>query len=366
MLTAAPPDPLFFVPLHITIAVFAFVMGTVWGSFLNVCIFRIPAKKSVVSPGSACGTCGTPLRSWHNVPILGWCFLGGRCGFCGQTFGLRYPLVEFLTGLLFLAAYLQTGPSVILLFHAAFICLLIIGIFTDIDHFILPDRITIGAAFAVILISPLFQGQSFATADLNYLLRQVGFWLEAPQNFGIEAWPRWLQSLLGSLVGAGIGYGLLWGIATLGRMVFQKEAMGAGDVKLFALIGAYLGGVNSIVILFLASFLGLVVSLAGIFAHRVVGQDQYEDVNIFAHDRKEGSTPVAIRLELRTAKGLRQFPFGPYIAIAAILVLLFQTDVRHNLHGLLDAYASPWDLQASQEAFPGIRVPTLILTKPGS
>jgi leader peptidase (prepilin peptidase)/N-methyltransferase len=357
---AGGPD---FESLNLFLALCSLVMGMVWGSFFNVCIYRIPARKSIVQPPSHCSTCGTPLRWWQNVPVLGWLMLGGRCACCGQAYGFRYPLVEFLTGILFLAAYLQAGPQALLFFHLVFIGLLVIGIYTDIDHFILPDRITLGGAVFMVAASPIAGAGSPAARDLGFLVDQVAFWTNSPittQNL-----PGWVQGLCGSVLGAVVGYGLLWGVAVLGRILFQKEAMGGGDVKLFALIGAYLGAVNSVLILFAASVLGLVLGVYALITHRLFSRDETQRVELFPYDLAEGQAPVVVELELRTARRLREFPFGPHIAVAALLVLLFQADVRVAFHERIDAYSHPRSERSGAELIPGITFPTIRLLGSG-
>jgi leader peptidase (prepilin peptidase)/N-methyltransferase len=347
--------------LHVFLSVCALVMGLVWGSFFNVCVFRIPAKKSIVQPPSHCGTCGTPLKPWQNVPVFAWLFLGGRCGHCGQTYGMRYPLVEFLTGILFLLVYLQTGPSPLLLVYAVFTGLLVIGVFTDIDHFILPDRITLGGAAAVVAMSPFFGRDSIAARDLSFLVDQAAFWFAAPEGFSVTVLPPWAHGLLGSVSGALAGYGFLWGIAVLGQILFRKEAMGGGDVKLFALIGACLGVVNAVMILFAAAMLGLVLGMYALIAHRLFGRDETDEISISAWDREPEGEPVVVRIDRRTARRLREFPFGPHIAIAALLTLLFQADVREVLHGRVDAISPSAALMPTREPYPGIIVPAIRL-----
>jgi leader peptidase (prepilin peptidase)/N-methyltransferase len=336
-------------------------MGMVWGSFFNVCIFRIPAQKSIVSPPSHCGTCGTCLRPWQNVPVLGWFFLRGRCTTCGQAYGFRYPLVELLTGGLFLMAYLQAGPLPALLLHLVFLGLLIIGIFTDIDHFILPNRITLGGCAFMVLVSPLAGSDSFAAWDLVYIVNQTAFWSNS--SLSLDGWSAWHQALAGSVFGALFGYGLLAGVAFLGRVMFQKEAMGQGDVKLFAMIGAFLGAVNAFLILFLASFIGLIVGVYALASHRLVGRDQLDKVVIRAYDLPDGQDPVTMPIDIKTSRSLRELPFGPHIAVASLLVLFFQADVRDAFHMRLDAFAPPLGVLrlTHQELLPGVPVPAFRL-----
>ncbi len=241
-----------------------FLFGACWGSFLNVCIYRIPAELSVVKPRSRCPKCMTNLAWKDNIPIFGWIFLGGKCRYCKAPISPRYPSIELLTAILFTLVWvvfpfqLVTIPYMVLVFG------LILGSMVDFDEMWLPDRCTIGG----MIIGPIFS-----------------FFI--PAMHGAETG---VESLLASLIGLAVGFGSLWSVALLGKLILKKDAMGFGDVKLMGALGAFLGWESIIFIVFVSSLLGTIVGVSVILA-----------------GKKEWQSKI---------------PFGPYIALAAILWML--------------------------------------------
>lgn len=343
-------------------AVLSLLWGLVWGSFFNVCIYRIPAGKSVSYPGSHCYTCGSPVRWYDNIPLLSYLALGGNCRFCGTHFSPRYFFVELLTGLLFLGVYLSFGLQIQTPFHMVFVGLLIIGTFTDIDHFIIPDRITLGGlAFAVIATGAL-ANHSFIAQEYRVaweIWRQFSFQWDTVR---LPAQLPWYLPLLYSITSAGFGYGMLWALGLFGKLLFRKEAMGMGDVKLFAFLGAWMGITSCIWILFLSALVGALMGLSLLMAHKLVGKDEYETLELpgaptvkspwltAISQESSAATPVAsvamqdpvlgddstslqhhqpvqLQFSMKTSRQLHHFPYGPYIAIAAVIVLLFHKQV---------------------------------------
>jgi leader peptidase (prepilin peptidase)/N-methyltransferase len=205
-----------------------FVLGCCIGSFLNVCIHRLPIEESVVSPGSHCPVCREPIHFYDNLPLLSYLLLGGRCRRCRTVIPWRYPLVELLAGLLALALWARFGwvaaTGTYFLFSAA----LLVITFIDLDHQIIPDKITLPGI-------PLF-----GFAALLFLDR------------------TWQEVLLGILAGGGS----LWGVAWVYSRITGKEGMGGGDIKLLAMIGALLGWQGVLFTIFAASALGTVIGLA--------------------------------------------------------------------------------------------------------
>ena len=186
--------------------ILSFVFGAIVGSFLNVCIYRIPAEKSVVFPGSTC-TCGQPIPFYHNIPILSWIILCGKASCCDLSFSIRYPAIELLAGLLFLVCWL-VHPPVVAILGMWFIAFLICATFIDLDHMIIPDRFSIGGMVLGVLLSFAF-----------------------PQLHGVEGGPLFaagIHSAVISITGALIGAGLIYWIMVLGEIVFRKPAMGEG------------------------------------------------------------------------------------------------------------------------------------------
>lgn len=197
----------------------SFIFGCCIGSFLNVCIWRVPRGMSVVSPPSHCPNCGHEIRAWENIPLLSWIFLGGKCSGCHQPISARYFLVELMVGLLyaliFLTVIVRLLPAPALLFYWVFASILVCSAFTDCETGIIPNQFTyLGLALGLIL-SPLCPA----------------FWHTASR-------PAALLLCAGSALIAG---GLMSGCALLGKWIFRREALGWGDVKLVAAAGAMLG-----------------------------------------------------------------------------------------------------------------------------
>ena len=241
-----------------------FLFGACWGSFLNVCIYRIPAELSVVKPRSRCPKCMTDLAWKDNIPIFGWIALGGKCRYCKAPISLRYPSIELFTAVLFTLVWLRFPYEAVLIPYWVLVFGLMLGSFVDIDEMWIPDRCTIGG----MIIGPIF---SFIIPSLH----------------GAESH---LQGLLLSLIGLVAGFGSLWSVSVIGRWMMKKEAMGFGDVKLMGALGAFLGWQSIVFIVFVSSLLGTIIGMSFI-----------------AMGRREWQSRI---------------PFGPYIALAAILWVL--------------------------------------------
>jgi leader peptidase (prepilin peptidase)/N-methyltransferase len=213
---------------------FAAAFGAVIGSFLNVVIWRLPRGESLLRPGSHCPGCNAPIRPWANVPILSWVFLRGRCASCGAAIPLRYPLVELATAALFAALYLRYGPDARLLATWLAGAALVAVAFIDAEHWIIPDEITL----------PLIPvGLAFA-------------WL-APA-------PTLLEALAGVvLVGGG-----MWGLSLAAEWWYGHTALGMGDVKLVAMLGAFLGAEPALGVVLVGSLFGLLQALPALIAGR--------------------------------------------------------------------------------------------------
>ena len=253
-------------------AMFSALFGACVGSFLNVCIYRIPRDESVVTPRSHCPHCNTLIPWYLNIPVLSWCVLRGKCASCKGPIAIRYTLVELLTAALFLAVYLQwTLPAtfymqpiqhaLIVPIYWLFVSGLVLDTFVDFEHYILPDSVTIGGMIVGPLLSAL-----------------------VPAMHGQEIW--W-KGLMYSGLGLSIGFCSLFAISWIGEKIFKKEAMGFGDVKLLGAIGAFLGWEAVLFTIVASSFLGSIV----------------------------GVTMIA----LRSAKMQSEIPFGPYIAAGALI-----------------------------------------------
>ncbi len=255
---------------------FAMCFGACIGSFLNVCIYRIPRDMSVVSPRSHCPNCKTPISAWQNIPLLSWLFLGGKCRGCRTPISIRYFLVEALTAILFGLIFLQWDilprflclvpkAPILLPVYMAFAASLVCAAVIDLEHYILPDRITIGGTLLALIFSPLL-----------------------PQLHDTAIWH---QALLRSVIGAAVGFSVLFAISVLGRIVYRKDAMGFGDVKLMAFFGALFGWHAIPFTLFIGALTGSIAGLVLILAKR------------------------------RNSEGI--IPFGPFLCFGALLWLFW-------------------------------------------
>jgi leader peptidase (prepilin peptidase)/N-methyltransferase len=257
-----------FIDWYFTFVVFLF--GACWGSFLNVCIYRIPAELSVVKPRSRCPKCMTNLSWRDNIPIFGWLLLGGKCRYCKAPISVRYPSIELLTAVLFTWVWmkypLMVDSGLDFRFAAYWVLVfgLILGSMVDIDEMWLPDRCTIGG----MIIGPIF----------SFLI---------PAMHGTDSH---MVALIRSLVGLAFGFGLLWSISFFGRLILKKDAMGFGDVKLMGALGAFLGFESIVFIVFVSSLLGSIIGVSLI----TMGQKEWQS----------------------------RIPFGPYIALAALIWVL--------------------------------------------
>ncbi|MGH9387120.1 MAG: prepilin peptidase [Vicinamibacterales bacterium] len=209
------------------------LLGLAIGSFLNVCIYRLPLGQSLVSPRSRCPKCGHALSWFDNIPVVSWAVLGGTCRSCRATISAQYPIVELITALMFVAVVWVTPPGPQLAARLIFVCMLIVLFGIDLEHQLLPNVITLpGIALGLL--------------------------------FSLVGPPGWQ----GAVIGAVIGAGMLYGIAALYYMVRREEGLGMGDVKMLAMIGAFLGWQAVLVTLVLSSFAGALVGVALMAAQR--------------------------------------------------------------------------------------------------
>lgn len=241
------------------IAVFLF--GLCIGSFLNVCIYRLPESKSIVFPGSTCPHCNEPIRYIDNIPVLSWVLLQGKCRKCRTAIPIRYPLVELLGGLFAVGVYLKFGIGLEAFIYFIFIVCLMIVTFIDLDHRIIPDVISLPGI-------PLGFLASFALPDIGML-----------------------DSLLGILAGGGSLLIVAWTY----QLLTGRAGMGGGDIKLLAMMGAFIGWKGVLFTIFASSALGTVAGIA---------------------------------VMIVTRKGMKlAVPFGPFLSIGALLYLFFGTEI---------------------------------------
>ena len=280
------------------IPVLFFLFGIVIGSFLNVCISRIPEGLSIVSPGSRCPRCEAPIKPYDNIPVLGWLLLRGKCRNCRLPISPMYPLVECLTGVLFVLTYHTFGISLAAFKFLVFGCLVIILIVTDLRVRLLPDAVNwfgFGLALAFATRIPPDGGR-----DIRVLAHPVH-----PMLVGV----------LEALLGAAFGSFVLWGAAALYKLVRKREGMGMGDVKMMAMVGAFLGVRSAFLTILLGTLLGSVIGLATVAGLFLFGWNR--DLAERAHRRGLGST-AALRW---TIASQYQLPLGTFLGIAALAVV---------------------------------------------
>ncbi len=249
-------------------ALIVFVYGTAIGSFLNVVIYRMPLDLSIVRPPSHCPKCNTRLRAIDLIPLLSFLVLGRKCRYCGEPIGWRYFGVELLTGLALLALYAKFGFEINFFVFALFTSALIAVVFIDLDHWIIPDQINL---FGVIL--------GVGRDILGFLLHEEGHvFLRIPIPATEISVP-----MLWSVVGLLICGGIFYFIAVVGGLVFKKDAMGGGDIKLAAAIGAVMcGSITSwfglglaLLSFFLAVFVGSIIGIGMKIAGASSGKENY-------------------------------------------------------------------------------------------
>lgn len=280
----------------------SFVVGAMIGSFLNVCLYRLPKGESVVTPGSHCA-CGQPVAWYDNVPILSWLILRGRARCCGRAFSFRYAFVELLTGFLFFLAWCALPPEKAVS-SMLLIAILVCATFFDIDHMMIPDFLTIGGAATGVLVSFLLP----AVHDIASATGVTG---------GVRSAT---DALLGLLLGSAVG---LW-LAFVAEWALGKEAFGFGDIKLLGTIGAFLGWKGAVFALFGGAIAGCLW---------ILGATAWS----CAFARTSGGLKVEAPTGESAQLGLGvQISFGPMLAIGAITYLLF----AHNwIDPQLNAFA---------------------------
>ncbi|KXK06996.1 MAG: type 4 prepilin peptidase 1 [Acidobacteria bacterium OLB17] len=264
--------------------ILVFVIGACIGSFLNVVIYRVPTERSLLT-SSACPRCGNAIPFYFNIPILGWIVLGGKCASCKGSIAWRYPAIELLTALVFVAILFQIGPTAYLPVALAFAAAIIALIFIDADNMILPNVITYPlfiVALVVRVVFPILLGDSYFPDTKVTPISGLEF----------AGLPPWAISLAGALFGAVVGGGSLWLIGVLWKLLRKVDAMGLGDVKLLLGIGALLGWRLTLLTIFLGAFTGAVAGVAMLAG------------------RKDK--------DLQT-----QIPFGIFLGIGALVSLLF-------------------------------------------
>jgi len=243
------------------LSVVSIIFGALIGSFLNVCIIRLPRAESIITPGSHCPHCKKPIKFYDNIPLISYILLKGKCRHCNGPISIQYPLIEGITALGSLSLFMKFGPSLNFFIYFAFVAALIVITVIDLYHQIIPDVISlpgIGAGLLASLVLPQF-------------------------------------TFFDSLIGALLGGGSLFLVATLYQWLFKREGMGGGDVKLLAMIGAFLGWKAVILTILLGSLVG---SITGIIIMVLKGKD-------FKY----------------------AIPFGPFLSLGAVIALFYEAEI---------------------------------------
>ena len=277
----------------ILIQLWVFGLGLVIGSFLNVCIHRIPEGISIVWPASKCVYCNKRIVWYDNIPVLSYVFLRCKCRYCQHKISAQYPIVEFFTGIVFLLVFrsviiVSGGLICAYIFFIIFCCLLIVGSFVDLRLHIIPNEIT----YTGLILAPI---ASLLCTGFHNLNSASGYFDNSAN--------QWIDSFLASLIGIFVSGGLIFLCGVFGKLVFRKDAMGFGDVKLMGVIGGFLGWKLAVATFFLAPFFGLLFGLP--------------------------------RLILKRGNVI---PYGPFLSLAAFICLLFKDFSIKTIDHYLDIY----------------------------
>lgn len=291
---------------------FFFLFGIVIGSFLNVCISRIPEGLSIVAPGSRCPQCLTPIKPYDNVPLFGWIWLRGKCRSCGNPISPMYPLVELSSGLLFVAAYENFGITQTTVKWLFFTCLIVILTITDLRVRLLPDLVTWPG-----FIAGLFFSAMVPPADGTALHLIGRLFHHFPSG--------WILGLVDGILGAAFGSFFLWGAAALYKLVRGYDGMGFGDVKMMAMVGAFLGLRGAFLTILVGTLLGSIVGLGVIVGVYAVGKD----LQLAERASRRGLGSInALRWAVASQY---QLPLGTFLGIAALgLVHFFPLAEAHG------------------------------------
>ena len=296
-----------------------FVFGLLFGSFLNVCIHRLPLGLSVVTPRSACPECKQPIAFYDNLPVLSWLILGGRCRHCKSPISPRYLLIELLTGLLFLGCYWHFGLTLSTLKYCTLAFLLLGLIFTDAETKLLPDKMTLPGLALGVIFSLLVPVNDLAAQFLPGMVN-------LPFSGDISAR---LVSLIDSLLGAALGASFIYGAGAIYLRWRGTEGMGFGDVKLMAMVGAFLGMKLTIFTLFTASLAGSFFGVTTVFVVWLKRTHRFM--------KRLANAQAARRRGWQSAQVVfrnYQMPFGVFLGSMALIALFFGNQFLHWYGGL--------------------------------
>jgi len=296
-----------------------FLLGLAFGSFLNVCIYRLPLGLSVVKPRSLCPGCQRPIAFFDNIPVLSWLILGGRCRQCKRAISVRYLFIELLTGGVFLACYWHFGLTLATLKYCVFGFLLLGLIFTDAETKLLPDKLTLPGLVVGMLFSLFVPVNDLASQFLPAAVNlPFGSDLVAP-----------LMSALDALLGAAVGAGFIYGAGAIYLRWRGMEGMGFGDVKLMAMVGAFVGIKLTVFTIFAASLAGSLFGVGTVLLVWVKRTHRFM--------RSLANAQAARRRGWQSAQMVYRFyqmPFGVFLGSMALLAFFFGNKFLHWYGGL--------------------------------
>ena len=278
---------------EVLIQLWVFGLGLVIGSFLNVCIYRIPEGLSLLWPASKCVNCSKRVVWYDNIPVLSYLFLKGKCRHCQHKISALYPITEIVTGIVFLSLFhsviVVKGDLICAyIFYLIFCCLLIIGSIVDLKLYIIPNEIT----YTGLILAPIAGLLCVGSRNLN-----------SAQGYFDNSVNQWMASLQTTMIGVFVAGGMIYLCGVIGKLVFRKDAMGFGDVKLMGVIGGFIGWKLAVATFFLAPFFGLLFGIP--------------------------------RIILKRGK---MIPYGPFLSLAAFVCLLFQDVTVGIIDNYLDVY----------------------------
>ncbi len=294
-------------------AILATLWGAIWGSFANVAIYRMPRGLSVMRPGSACPHCTTPIAWYHNIPVLSYLLLGGKCAYCKAPISFQYPMVELIVAVLALAIWQRAmfdpiaitmgDRAVLFMFRFAFVLGLVIIIFADLETMLIPDIVSLPGIVLGVAASMVIHPHT-----------------------GVD----WMSSLIGAAAGAGV----IMLIRTVYWVVFKVEGMGFGDVKLMAMVGAFLGWQSLVFVFFAGSMQGLVYAAIAYMVgmkHTALGEEDDAVGGASAPNFGPEGPPTGEESGSETppTAGFRRMviPFGPFLSLAALEWLFFSAQI---------------------------------------
>ncbi|MFO7973674.1 MAG: prepilin peptidase [Candidatus Hydrogenedentota bacterium] len=278
--------------LNALLAVFSFALGSVVGSFLNVCVYRLPRGLSVVKPRSKCPKCENPIAWYDNIPVVSWLVLGAKCRHCGQPISWQYPLVEAITGLLFLLVFWRFGIALATPVYMLLSAALVVVTFVDLTDWTIPDEVTLPGIPVGIACSVLF--------------------MVYPES-GLAVMGPFELPPINSLVGAVVGGGILYALDKGALLLLKKPGMGFGDVKLNTMLGAFFGLYGAVLVIIIAAFIGSIVGILMILAGKKEKEPAPEETESDETESNKGEAD-------RSAPG-HYLPFGPYLALAGVVVM---------------------------------------------